>query len=53
MPYVQRKDGAIVAYYPNRQPGYAEEFIAENVAEFVAHLADDAYRNSREYQPED
>lgn len=37
MPYVQRKDGVIVACYEARQ-SYAEEFVKPDDPEFVAYL---------------
>jgi hypothetical protein len=39
MPFVQRKNSKIVAYYNNRQEGYGEEFIAEDAPELLAHIA--------------
>ena len=39
MPYVQRKDGKIVACYNNRQEGYGEEFVADAAPELLAHIA--------------
>ena len=38
MPYVQRVGGVITGIYRNLQPGYAEEFLADNDAEVIAFL---------------
>lgn len=36
MPYVERNNGAVVGLYANKQPGYAEEWLADDAAEVVA-----------------
>lgn len=36
MPYVARREGAVVGLYANRQPGYAEEWLADDDAEVLA-----------------
>ncbi len=36
MPYVERRAGIVVGLYENLQPGYAEEFLADDDAEVVA-----------------
>jgi hypothetical protein len=38
MPYVERREGKIAGLYANPQPGYAEEFLADDHAEVVAYL---------------
>jgi hypothetical protein len=38
MPYVQRANGKIVGVYAQRQPGYAEEWLADDDAEVLAYL---------------
>jgi hypothetical protein len=38
MPYVERKDGKVTGVYTNAQPGYAEEFLADEHAEVVEFL---------------
>ncbi|WP_342714455.1 hypothetical protein AAFG22_14865 [Bradyrhizobium sp. B024] len=38
MPYVQRNEGAVCGVYANLQPGFAEEFLADDDAEVVAFL---------------
>jgi hypothetical protein len=38
MPYVKRENGAIAGLLLNPQPGYAEEFLADDDAEVVAYL---------------
>lgn len=38
MPYVQRNEGVVVGLYANLQPGYAEEFLADDSPEVVAYL---------------
>jgi hypothetical protein len=36
MPYVERRDGKVIALYACLQPGYAEEFLEDNHADVVA-----------------
>jgi hypothetical protein len=36
MPYVERREGVVVGLYANAQPGYAEEFLADDDAEVIA-----------------
>jgi hypothetical protein len=36
MPYVERRDGKVTGLYANPQPGYAEEFLADDHAEAIA-----------------
>ena len=36
MPYVERRNGAVAGLYANPQPGYAEEFLADDHPEVVA-----------------
>lgn len=38
MPYVQRDNGPIVGLYACEQPGYAEEFLADDHPEVLAFL---------------
>jgi hypothetical protein len=38
MPYIERREGVIFGVYANLQPGYAEEFLADDDAEVVAYL---------------
>lgn len=39
MPWIERNaQGAIIGSYANEQPGYAEEFLADNDAALVAFL---------------
>jgi len=40
MPYVERRAGKIVGVYANRQPGYADELLADNDAEVAAYYAE-------------
>lgn len=39
MPYVSRNAGAINGLYANAQPGYAEEFLADNHADVLTYVA--------------
>ena len=39
MPYVERRNGEVVGLYRRRQPGYAEELVAEDDADAVAFRA--------------
>lgn len=39
MAWVERRDGTIVGVYNNRQPGYAEEELADDHIEVVAYRA--------------
>lgn len=36
MPYVERRNGAVVGVYANPQPGYAEEFLAAGHPDLAA-----------------
>lgn len=38
MPYVQRENGIVTGLYANAQPGYAEEFLADDHTEVLAFL---------------
>lgn len=38
MPYIERKDGEITGTYAMPQGGYAEEFLPDDSAEFIAFL---------------
>jgi hypothetical protein len=38
MPFVERVNGVVNGVYQNLQPGYAEEFLADDDAEVVAFL---------------
>lgn len=38
MPYVERTDGSITGAYAMMQPGYAEEFVADDAPELVEFL---------------
>lgn len=40
MPYVERRAKKIVGVYANRQPGYADELLADNDAEVAAYYAE-------------
>ena len=49
MPYIQRNGGGnIIGVFALAQPGYAEEFLADNSAEWVARLADMASAEAAE-----
>ncbi|TVR11857.1 MAG: DUF4376 domain-containing protein [Salinarimonadaceae bacterium] len=56
MPYVQRREGRVVGLYANEQPGYAEEFLAEDHPEVLAFLTPpetlDAYAARRRWEIE-
>jgi hypothetical protein len=38
MPYVERREGVVFGLYANAQPGYAEEFLADDDADVFAYL---------------